>query len=68
MPSKNVPAVQTVPTAHADSTSVSFLVSLRSASEAARLVRSWHRTRFAPQKYPVASTGDRFVVDAEWLY
>lgn len=64
----SVPAVQALPLGHADSTSTSFLVSLRSASEAARLVRSWHRTRFAPQKYTVAATGDRFVVDAELLY
>ncbi|WFD06006.1 hypothetical protein MVES1_001344 [Malassezia vespertilionis] len=46
----------------------SFLVRLQSAAEAMRLVRSWHRTRYMPQKYSVERTGDAYVVDAHILY
>lgn len=51
-----------------DSTSASFLIRLASASEAMRLVRSWHRTRYMPQKYTVENTGDRYVVEAQLMY
>lgn len=50
---------------HAAGTDAWFLVRLESTAEAQRLVRSWHRRRYTPQKYPVENVGDRYVVDAE---
>lgn len=53
---------------HAAGTDACFLVRLQNTVEAMRLIRSWHRTRYIPQKYPVENVGDRFVVDAELVY
>lgn len=50
---------------HATGSDAWFLVRLESTAEAQRLVRSWHRRRYTPQKYPVENVGDRYVVDAE---
>lgn len=63
-----VPAVWKLPPVHPDSASAWFLVRLQTLSEALRLVRSWHRTRFLPQRFTVAQTGDRYVVEAHLLY
>lgn len=41
---------------------------LQTPSEAMRLIRMWHRTRFIPKKYPVESVGDRYIVSAQLLY
>ena len=57
-----------LPPLHAESTSAWFLVCLSKVSDAMRLVRSWHRTRFLPKKFTVGRTGDRYVVDAGVLY
>lgn len=57
-----------LPSQLATTGSASFLVLLESAGEAARLVRSWHRTRFIPQRYTLASAGDRYIVDAQLMY
>lgn len=64
----SVPAVWKLPPTHPDSTSAWFLVRLQTVSEALRLVRSWHRTRFLPQRFTLAQTGDRYVVEAHLLY
>lgn len=63
-----VPAVWKLPPAHPESASAWFLVRLQTTSEALRLVRSWHRTRFLPQRFTLAQTGDRYVVEAHLLY
>ena len=63
-----LPSVVHLPPPHPDSTAAWFLVRLASVAEAMRLVRSWHRTHYSPQKYGVERTGDRYVVDAELLY
>lgn len=57
-----------LPPLHTESTSAWFLVCLAKVSDAMRLVRSWHRTRFMPKKFTVGLTGDRYVVDAGVLY
>lgn len=62
------PAVLRVPPAMPGSTVAAFLVRLHSTEEAMRLVRAWHRTHYAPQKYGVERTGDRYVVDASVMY
>ncbi|WFD01751.1 hypothetical protein MOBT1_000427 [Malassezia obtusa] len=61
-------SVLKLPALHASGTDAWFLVRLQSTVEAMRLVRSWHRRRYTPQKYPVENVGDRFVVDAELVY
>ena len=63
-----VPAVWKLPPAHPESASAWFLVRLQTMSEALRLVRSWHRTRFLPQRFTLAQTGDRYVVEAHLMY
>lgn len=67
-PLHSIPHVLKLPSMHPDSTSAWFLVCLQNLSEAMRLVRSWHRTRYLPQKFTMAQTGDRYVVDAHLLY
>lgn len=67
-PHTRVPAVFRVPPATPWSTVATFLVRLHTTEEAMRLARAWHRTHYAPQKYGVERTGDRYVVDASVLY
>lgn len=68
MPKGPWDSIVKIPHQDPESTSAWFLVRLQSVSEAMRLVRSWHRTRFLPQKFTLAHTGDRYVVEAQLMY